>query len=194
MALLTFTAGTQLPAASMNSLAKQVVITCTSGSRPGSPNAGMTIYETDTNRVLCWNGSAWLPPQNLPWGHIGTGAASGSQSGIGGTVVDVTSLSVTWTAVAGRRYRTTATIPIFSLTGGPGTVQLQITDAANAIKNAANATIMSSSDGSLFVSFVETPSAGSTTRKARILATGGTGTITGSTSCVPALTVEDIGT
>ena len=33
---------------------------CTSTTRPTAPFEGQLIYETDTNRVLVWNGSAWL--------------------------------------------------------------------------------------------------------------------------------------
>lgn len=42
-----------------NYLMKQVVITCTSGTRPASPNEGMTIYETDTDKYMGHDGSAW---------------------------------------------------------------------------------------------------------------------------------------
>lgn len=60
MAFKTFTAGSVLTAADVNDyLMEQVVITCTSGTRPGSPNEGMTIYETDTDRIMVYNGSAW---------------------------------------------------------------------------------------------------------------------------------------
>jgi hypothetical protein len=43
----------------MTYLMKQSVITCTSGTRPGSPNEGMTIYETDTDKYMGHDGSAW---------------------------------------------------------------------------------------------------------------------------------------
>lgn len=43
----------------MNYLMKQVVIVCTSSTRPASPTEGMHIYETDTDRTLRWDGSAW---------------------------------------------------------------------------------------------------------------------------------------
>ena len=41
---------------------------CTSTTRPTAPYEGMMIYETDTDKVLVWNGSAWLyttTPQTL---------------------------------------------------------------------------------------------------------------------------------
>ena len=33
--------------------------TCTSSSRPGSPSAGDTLFETDTNKIITYSGSAW---------------------------------------------------------------------------------------------------------------------------------------
>lgn len=62
MAFKTFTAGAVLTAADVNDyLMKQTVIVCTSGTRPGAPNEGMTIFETDTNRLQIYTGSAWSP-------------------------------------------------------------------------------------------------------------------------------------
>lgn len=33
---------------------------CTSSTRPASPYDGQVIYETDTDKTLVWNGSAWV--------------------------------------------------------------------------------------------------------------------------------------
>jgi hypothetical protein len=33
---------------------------CTSTARPSNPFDGMVIYETDTDKTLVWNGSAWV--------------------------------------------------------------------------------------------------------------------------------------
>lgn len=41
-------------------LMSQVIIRCTSGTRPLSPAQGWHIYETDTSRFLVYNGSAWV--------------------------------------------------------------------------------------------------------------------------------------
>lgn len=58
---------------------------CTSTSRPASPYEGMVIYETDTNRVLVYDNSAWVmiadtdqPPglQLVKTHAVGTGASS----------------------------------------------------------------------------------------------------------------------
>lgn len=60
MAFKTFNAGDVLTAADMNTyLMNQAVISCTSGSRPGSPTDGMVIYETDTDKMLLREGTVW---------------------------------------------------------------------------------------------------------------------------------------
>ena len=38
---------------------------CTSTTRPASPYEGQAIFETDTDRMLIWNGTAWVIP-NAP--------------------------------------------------------------------------------------------------------------------------------
>ena len=38
---------------------------CTSSTRPATPYEGQMIYETDTDKVLVWNGTAWVIP-NIP--------------------------------------------------------------------------------------------------------------------------------
>ena len=35
---------------------------CTSTTRPASPYTGQVIFETDTNRMLVWNTTAWVIP------------------------------------------------------------------------------------------------------------------------------------
>ena len=37
--------------------------TCTSSTRPESPNNGSVAFESDTNRLIIWNGSSWTPIQ-----------------------------------------------------------------------------------------------------------------------------------
>lgn len=35
------------------------LLTCTSSTRPGSPAAGDTLFETDTNKIIVYSGTAW---------------------------------------------------------------------------------------------------------------------------------------
>ena len=37
---------------------------CTSATRPASPYTGQVIFETDTNRMLVWNTTAWVIPNS----------------------------------------------------------------------------------------------------------------------------------
>lgn len=61
MAFKTFTAGEVLTASDVNTyLMKQAVITCTAATRPGTPNEGMLIYETDTDTFAFYDGSGWV--------------------------------------------------------------------------------------------------------------------------------------
>lgn len=61
MAFKTFIDGNVLTETDLNDyLMRQSVIACTSGSRPSSPVEGMTIYETDTDLLLTYSGSAWV--------------------------------------------------------------------------------------------------------------------------------------
>lgn len=60
MAFKTFLDLATLPASDLNTyLMKQAVIVCASGTRPGSPVEGMTIYETDTDIYRVYDGSVW---------------------------------------------------------------------------------------------------------------------------------------
>jgi len=61
---------------------------CTSSTRPASPFEGQVIYETDTDKALVWNGSAWV--------YLSTGTANpvGLEFITGGSHVNQTSLPV----------------------------------------------------------------------------------------------------
>lgn len=61
---------------------------CTSTSRPASPFEGQTIYETDTDTMRVWNGSAWRL-----FAEVG--------SSVNGNVVQVVSTTKTDTFVSG---------------------------------------------------------------------------------------------
>jgi hypothetical protein len=60
MAFKTFAPGV-LTSSDVNTfLMRQAVIVCTSTTRPGSPNEGMTIYETDTKAYARYDGTNWV--------------------------------------------------------------------------------------------------------------------------------------
>lgn len=196
MAFKTFTAGAVLTASDVNTyLAKQAVIVCTSTTRPSSPPEGMVIYETDTDKMLTYTTATtgWVPPWNTPWGRIGSASSAAATSSIGTTTVDVNGLSVTWTAVANRYYLTTVTVPIYQQTSAAGVAVLSITNGSNTEQVQSQSTIANGSAGALSVRWLETVTAGSTTRKARISATAGTGSVAYAANYPATILVEDLG-
>jgi hypothetical protein len=106
MPFKTFTDGTTLPASDLNTyLAKQAVIVCTSTTRPSSPPVGMTIWETDTARMMVYTaaGVGWQPPWNLPWGNMGV-AASTSDTSFAANEQKVFGNTIYFQAIKGRKY------------------------------------------------------------------------------------------
>lgn len=110
MGFKIFSDGAILTAAEVNDyLMEQAVIACTSGTRPASPAEGMTIYETDTDKLLVYTTATtgWVPPWNMPWGVLGYAEVTADQTAIGASITDLTSLTLTYTYVANRRIRIT---------------------------------------------------------------------------------------
>ena len=61
--LPTLSVGQVLTASHMNNVKGDVEIghrVCTSATRPASPSTGTMIYETDTGKIMVWDGSAWV--------------------------------------------------------------------------------------------------------------------------------------
>lgn len=98
---------------------------CTSSTRPASPFEGQVIYETDTDKVLVYDGSAWYAPENTAWGQMATAQSTSAQTGIS-TETDLTSLTVTFTAVTGRMYQAFFTVNPYGTSGEVGNVFLNI--------------------------------------------------------------------
>jgi hypothetical protein len=94
VAFKTFVAAATLPASDLNTyLMKQSIIACTSGSRPSSPQDGMPIYETDTDRFLIFDGSAWI---RMGW-TSGTGRTEYRARHLAGTTsADTAVTAVSW--------------------------------------------------------------------------------------------------
>lgn len=65
MSFLTFTAGQVLTAAQMNTLSKQSRSIVATVDRPGSPDTGQGIFDSTLGYPLTWNGSAWVPDDQL---------------------------------------------------------------------------------------------------------------------------------
>jgi len=89
-----------------SSLIKPGVID-SSAARPASPYEGQVIFQKDTDAVLVWNGTAWYPNWNLPWGKIAVNY-NATNYGPTGANTGYTVSSLTGTIVSGRAYLVSA--------------------------------------------------------------------------------------
>jgi hypothetical protein len=127
-------------------------------------------------------------------GFIGQASITAT-SAVFTTLADIAGLSVTFTAVANRRYKISASGFIAS-TVANDTGRLSITDGANAQQQAGNVPLPVANTGYAMGFFVVvTPSAGSVTYKIRGERQAGTGNLTISAGAtLPAtILIEDIG-
>ena len=162
------------------------------------PVVGMVEYlsTNDTGEGLTTRNSAgqWRLPWNLPWGVQGYAAATANQTTIT-TLVDLSGITVTWTAVANRRYRVYSEVYFLSSVAND-IAALAIADGAGSQQQSSFVTCTSTSQPIKCVgSVIQTVAAGSTTRKAQASRAAGTGNITMvAGAAAPAfILVEDIG-
>jgi len=197
VAFKTFVDAVALPASDLNTyLMKQAVIVCTSGTRPASPNEGMTIWETDTDKLLIYTTATttWQPPWNLPWGRLGSASVTANQTSIT-TETDLTSLSVTVTVPANRRLRITGFTGAYSSVAQDAS-ELRIKESTTQLTRSSLVHVLATSTEMHDVTaLVNGPSSGSHTYKLAMVRTSGTGSITMvAASDAPAfILVEDMG-
>jgi hypothetical protein len=148
------------------------------------------VYETDTDRVLIWHGSAWYPNWNTSWGTVGHITTSPSQTVT--TVTDMTGVTTTFTAVSGRRYKTTIQLEIYNQNAN-SLVDIFLADGAN--NNLRGWTVQMKDSGlqtPFLFTWVEGSLSGPVTRKVRFgRGFGNTGNVV--TFSSQQLTVEDVG-
>ena len=133
-----------------------------------------------------------LEMNNLPFGRCGSASATADQTGIS-SAVDLTSLTVTWTAVSSRYYRTTLYLPVLTQNATAGYVIGRITDGSATLKQAANHLAQTGDQFQMIVMTIETGLSGSTTRKGRLSTSAGTVDLTLGASSPAWIAVEDIG-
>lgn len=151
------------------------------------------IYETDTDRVLVWNGSAWYANWNLPWGQLGSVYRTSGSYTVTTSIGDVTGMTVTFTAVANRLYKATWLVNVNKSTS-TNYVELTFTDSANTLYAALDATISSNGYANLSGSTIMSGlSAGSKTFKLRAVTGSDTATIYGASFSPCVLLIEDVG-
>lgn len=127
----------------------------------------------------------------LPWGVMGYASATANQSIT--ALADVTSLTVTFTAVSTRIYKTTIFIPIVQQTTANGYGQLYLANSSNTQLQWAQEYRLTNYQSFMTLTFVESGISGSTTRKARAEASGGGITLYGAAANPMQIVVEDIG-
>jgi hypothetical protein len=166
------------------------------GLKPGSPSKGQVWYETDTGNFVVYYGATttWKPPWALPWGRIGSARASADQTGIGVGPTDITSLTVTFTAVANRGYRVTAGIFCLQNTStGVQTFQIRTSGGTLLGDTLSGVGVAAATNSGLLVATPDLSfGAGSTTVKATLGTTAGTVNVVNS-AFNGWILVEDVG-
>ena len=150
----------------------------------------LTRYDTTTINA----GNVRGPSGTSTLGTIGYAQIIANKTGIT-TVDDVAGLSVTWTALAGRRYRVSAQCKANSSVLGDA-IKVAITDSSNTEISHSEIINQSTIAGqSMNCSAVIVPGAGSKTYKIRVQRSGGSGTVLlNAGATFPAyILVEDIG-
>ena len=165
---------------------------CTSTTRPTAPYEGQTIFETDTNKLLVWDGTAWVIPANMPWGIVALTPVTATDTF---TTEEIEITSSTFTAVASRYYRVTYFEPkLYSTTGANEiTMKIRLTNISGTVQQ----TVVTSGSGvygqTATVSIVKTFSAGSTVLVGTLQCSATTGSAERSATQIAYLLVEDIG-
>jgi len=72
---------------------------CTSSTRPTAPYEGQQIYETDTDKTLFWNGSAWVNINSVSPVFTGTPTAPTASAGTNTTQIATTAFVTAANAV-----------------------------------------------------------------------------------------------
>lgn len=129
-------------------------------------------------------------PWYTAWGTVGYAAQTSTQAGFA-TEADISGVSVTFTPVAGRRYRSTLRVPVADCAVA-STLAGFIYNGATRLGQ-GNQSIAAGASTNHVVQVIHTGLSGSTTLKGRFISTGGSATLTASADVPIWLLVEDIG-
>ena len=174
---------------------------CTSTNRPTTPYEGQVIYETDTDLVYLWNGSAWVEIVSAltkaPRGIVALATSTTNYTATT-TVTISTGMTVTFTAVANRYYRITYYEPQVRAPAIAGFYTYARIHKTNAVGTQLNAAINYSTSttgaiGSLNCVAVTTLTAGSQTIVGASYVNSGTISLDRGADFPATLLVEDIG-
>lgn len=129
-------------------------------------------------------------PWYTAWGTVGYAAQTSSQAGFT-TETDISGVSVTFTPVSGRRYRSTLRVPVADCAVA-STLAGFVYNGATRVSQ-SNQSIAAGASTNHTVQAVHTGLSGSTTLKGRFISTGGSATLTATADVPIWLMVEDIG-
>jgi hypothetical protein len=155
---------------------------------------GLAIFDTTTHQHLrYYTGAATFRlPWSQPWGVQAYSATATPQGGIAAGPTDLTSLSVTFTAVANRYYRTSIYVADFIQSGAAGQVYMFLAENGTAVNRMAFKANAGDSFGAN-LQHIGAYTAGSRTHKATAGTSGGGLATSGSASEQNYIIVEDIG-
>lgn len=159
-----------------------------------APTVGQQVILTDTGSLLVYVGATdgWSPPWNLPWGELGYAVNTTGVLSIS-TVTDLSGLTITKTVVANRLVETTVFLPEVVQATSLGNVSLTIADGSNVQKQQSRQQMPSGGLGMMTCRFVESTSAGSLVRKARLATGAGTTGFAASGNEIAWILMKDIG-
>lgn len=129
-------------------------------------------------------------PWYTAWGTVGYAAQTATQTGFA-TEADISGVSVTFTPVSGRRYRSTLRVPVADC--AVASILAGFIYNGATLVGQGNQSIAAGAGTNHTVQAIHTGLSGSTTLKGRFISTGGSATLTASADVPIWLLVEDIG-
>lgn len=167
----------------------------TSIQRPQQPYVGMLIWETDTSRVMQYQGATtgWTPPWNLAWGFMAEAKITSNSSALTSTS-SVSGLSLgSLTVLKNRLIR----LDIGCYTGtqvGAGTSQIQIWNGTTTQLQGTTCINAAGNGPGVATSYVDTPGSNTTVTYNFRIFTNGTSFLIGGAGGAPAfIRATDIG-
>jgi hypothetical protein len=156
------------------------------------------IYETDTDLVKVWNGSAWIETDSMltkaPRGVMGYVQRTAGNLSIAGASQDITGMTITFNAVAGRLYKATWLVVANKAGVDRDGSGAQFCKSDNTIvAQVPLVTLSGNYDSNYSASAFFTESTGSVTYKLRMYSFSGNMTIFANSTQPCVLIIEDIG-